>query len=207
MIRTIQEWATKTLPLWACVLLSVAAIAQNGTKPPNGSVVTPVQVVNTPNVNVVNTPTVTLAPGAGVSVVNPLNNQNNPSPLAVLEAIQPYEDSCGFDYNGDNDGTCNMHPVPAGKRLVIEEVDLWGRVEPGTTPTVALLFNPATAVAHSLVPILIGNSNQFEYRAEHQTTRLYVGSGVALQFNAIVTRPSNEGSWSCNLSGFLVDVP
>src|ERR1044071_9798508 len=120
MTRTIQEWAITTLVLSVCVLVAISAAGQSASKPPNGSVTQPVQVVNTPNVNVVNTPTVTLAPGANASVSNPPNNQNNPTPLAVLEAIQPYEDSCGFDYNGGNDGTCTMHAVPAGKRLVIE---------------------------------------------------------------------------------------
>src|SRR5271169_3056172 len=97
----------------ACTLASVPLLGQNPS-----SVVQPVQVVNTPNVNVANTPsvnvtntpnvsvantpsvnvannpTVTLEAGASVNVNNPIDGEGNPTPLAVLEAVQQYQDRC-----------------------------------------------------------------------------------------------------------------
>src|SRR5581483_11368559 len=110
-MTTIQKWTCLVSALAACSLIAVPAFGQAGTKQPASAMpVQSVQVVNTPNVNVANTPSVSvtntpsvdiantpsvnLASGASVSVTSPLDSQGNPTPLAVLEAFQPYEDQC-----------------------------------------------------------------------------------------------------------------
>ena len=72
-----------------------------------------VSVSNTPSVNVANTPTVALEAGAGVNVSSPLDGEGNPTPLAVLDAIQPYEDSCPRSFLLDpTAGTAASRPFP-----------------------------------------------------------------------------------------------
>src|ERR1700683_5203035 len=102
------------LAMATCTLISVPSFGQS----PLQSVTQPVVVVNTPNVNVANTPSVsvtntpnvtitntpsvndantpnvTLEAAASVAVTSPLDGEGNPTPLAVLDAVQPYEDSC-----------------------------------------------------------------------------------------------------------------
>jgi hypothetical protein len=109
-----------------------------------------VNVSSTPSVNVANTPTVNLSGGSAVTVSNPLDSQNNPSPLAALEATQPYEDFCSLFFSGAA-GSCNFQTIPASKRLVIQEFDTSGTLETGLKPlsitvqtTGFLHFFPAT---------------------------------------------------------------
>ncbi len=72
-----------------------------------------VSVSNTPSVNVANTPTVALEAGAGVNVSSPLDGEGNPTPLAVLDAVQPYEDSCPRSFLLDpTAGTAASRPFP-----------------------------------------------------------------------------------------------
>lgn len=166
---------------------------------------TTVNVGNTPNVNVANTPTVNLAGGAGVSVTNPLNGQNNPTPLAVLEAIQPYEDSCQMNFPDVTSATCDFQVVPAGKRLVIEEFDARGRLATGLFPIQIHLrhfgpdhFFPATFMGSSLG----------DHYTTHQPTRLYIGSSQTPSCEVFLSGSAADGGvYTCNISGFLVDVP
>jgi hypothetical protein len=173
-----------------------------------------VNVGNTPNVNiannatvtVANTPTVSLAPGAAVSVSNPLDAQNNPTPLAVLEAVQPYESVCEIRAPIDPDGVCALQAVPSGKRLVVEELDAWFIVETGIKPiqtdlyTTVPHFFPMTLVASGIDG---GTDDAF---ATHQATRLYFTGPGAINCSILLSQPSFSGSFTCGVSGFLVDV-
>jgi hypothetical protein len=203
---------------WKCVvaaslvsawtLASVPLVAQSLS-----SVTQPVQVVNTPNVNVVNTssvnvantPTVSLAGGASVNVINPLDGGGNPTPLAVLEAVQPYEDSCVINFGGTASGYCNLQAIPSGKRLVIQEFDASAEIETGLKPLELALFT--SAVYHDFTVTFMGNDVGFyDFFSTHQETRLYVAPSQTPRFFVYLSGNTNQG-YHCAISGFLVDVP
>jgi len=164
-----------------------------------------VNVANTATVNVANTPTVSLAPGASVTVTNPLNGQNNPAPLVTLEAAQPYEDVCFINFSGNEQGSCNFTPIPAGKRLVIQEFDAAGTLEPGLKP-LDLQLTPLD-IRHFFVATFMGSGHGYDYFATHQETRIYVKSNETPYCYTAISGVSNSGQYLCQFSGFLVDVP
>ena len=205
----------------ACTLASVPLFGQAVIQPvdvvntPNVNVVntpsvsvtnTPnVSVSNTPSVNVANTPTVTLEAGASVNVTSPLDGEGNPTPLAVLDAVQPYEDQCFIAFNGSPGGSCRFQTIPSGKRLVIQEFDAGGAVETGLNP--AQVYLVPTTIPHVFTATFMGSfSIGFSNFATHQETRLYVPATYSPQCAVQMTSNSN-GNYECALSGFLVDVP
>jgi len=220
---------------WKCVIAvslfsacTLATVPLFGQSPPQ-SVIQPVQVVNTPNVNVINspsvsvtntpsvsvtntpsvnvanTPTVSLEAGAGVNVTSPLDGEGNPTPLAVLDAIQPYEDSCLILFAGSDSGMCDFQTIPSGKRLVIQEFDAAGTLETGLFP--AAIVTGDGVVAHFFTATFMGSAGGFASFATHQETRLYVPATVAPVCSLGLSSTSNSGSYECQFSGFLVDVP
>jgi hypothetical protein len=163
-----------------------------------------VNVTNSPNVNVANTPTVSLAAGSSINVTNPINGQNNLSPLAVLEAVQPYEDGCAAPFNGLFRAECSFQTIPSGKRLVIEEFDTIGGLTTGVQP-VSITLQGAN-LDHYFAAALMGTSNGNDWYTGHQQTRLYKAPGETPKCVVIVSSIVNS-TWFCQLSGFLVDVP
>jgi len=164
-----------------------------------------VSVANTPSVVVTNSPTVTLAGGASVAVTSQLDGQGNPTPLAALEAIQPYEDMCTAFFSGTIHGACNFQTVPSGKRLVIQEFDAGGLIETGLRP-LQVLLQPVSS-PHYFPATFMGTQSGYDSYATHQDTRLYVQSTLAPSCLVYLTGPSSNGAYVCLLSGFLVDVP
>ena len=226
-------------------LFAVSAAAQSGAKPQTGGgVTTPVQVVNTPNVNVANTPSVTVAntpnvnvtntpsvtvanapnvsvtntpsvdiantptvnfaSGATMAVTSPLDPSGNPMPLATLEAVQVYGSHCMFYFNGSYTGFCDFTAVPQGKQLVVQEFDAAGGVETGNRPAGVLLFNTTTGANYFTYTFMV-NSGGLDYLATHQETRVYVAQGNT-PYCAVELAGNSEGSYECDISGFLVDV-
>lgn len=161
-----------------------------------------VNVANTATVNVANTPTVSLAPGAGVSVSNPLDAQNDPIPLAVLEAVHPYESSCQVQAPIDYIGVCGLAAIPSGKRVVIQELDAWLNVDAGVNLAQTLLY---TAVPHFFTMTPVSGLNGNSYGVQ-QLTRLYFTGPGTINCSVTLTQPSFSGGFSCGVSGFLVDV-
>lgn len=208
---------------------ALATVPLFGQSPPSGGVTQPVQVVNTPNVNVANTPsvsvtntpnvtvtntpsvnvantpTVALEAGAGVNVTSPLDGEGNPSPIAVLDAIQPYEDYCQILFAGSDSGSCSFQAVPSGKRLVIQEFDATGAMETGLQ--VQFIDLEPSSVYHYFPATHMASSGGVDYFATHQETRLYSSSGSAPNCSVGITTDSSIGSYLCQLSGFLVDDP
>jgi hypothetical protein len=167
-----------------------------------------VNVSNTPSVNVANTPSVNLAAGSGVNVSNPLDSQNNPSPLATLDATQPYEDSCGSSFGGSDRGFCSFQAIPAGKRLVIQEFDAFVAIETGLKPLYIIENRENQGpVPHFVTATFMGSTGLRDYFATHQETRLYASSNQAPICFVAISGLSNLGQYFCQLSGFLVDVP
>jgi hypothetical protein len=162
-----------------------------------------VNVANTPSVNVTNTPTVNLAGGASVSVTNPLDGQSNPTPLAVLEAMQPYEDHCNLSYTGNEFTHCDLSALPSGKRLVLQVFEASGSVETGLKPTqIELRLN----TVHWFTATFMGGNGSEDFFTTHQETHLYLSSGAPTCYVGL-SNVSFTGGFNCVLSGYLVDVP
>jgi hypothetical protein len=164
-----------------------------------------VNVANTPSVDIANSPTVTVAPGATVGVTSPLDGQGNPAPLAVLDAVQPYEDMCVFAFFGLDVGSCNFQTIPPGKQLVTQQFDATVGVETGLKPF-GVIFR-AVQVDHTFVTTFLLSSGGFDSFAASQETRLYTPQNQTPICSVALTDVSQQGSGQCNLSGFLVDVP
>jgi hypothetical protein len=206
-------------------LVAIPAIAQGKPTPPTQSVVVvngagqpvptaaqgttnvagTVNIGNAPSVNVANTPTVSLAGGASVNVTNPLDGQSNPTPLAVLDAIQPYDDFCRIDFSGGSGSACNLQTIPSGKRLVIQEFDAYGELEGGLKP-ISIKLLPGQ-LYHFFTATFMGSSGGADYFATHQETRLYVPSNTTPGCGVTLSSTSSFSRYYCQLSGFLVDVP
>jgi hypothetical protein len=205
----------------ACILMSASLLAQTVTQPVkvvNGAgqpvptvaqgtttVAGSVNVANTPSVNVANTPTVTLSSGASVSVTNPPGSQGDPAPLATLEAVQVYGSHCAVSFGGSDSGSCAFVPIPHGKQLVVQEFDAFGRVETGNRPFELALAGTVTVGNYFTYAFMV-NMAGFDFLTTHQPTRVYVLQGSTPQ--CFVALPAtSQGIYSCNISGFLVDVP
>src|SRR5215469_7846811 len=167
-----------------------------------------VNIANSPSVSISGTPTVVLSPGGSTGVTNSLDGQNNPTPLAVLEAIQIWEDSCGISIPpSTNGGTCNFQQIPSGKRLVVEEFDAKGILDPGLKPVELDLIVSGLASHYFPATFMGTQSGGDDFFATHQTTRLYAPANI--QPTCTVTLSANVvsgGGYYCRLSGFLVDV-
>ena len=167
-----------------------------------------VNVANTPSVAVTNTPTVTLAGGASVAVTSPTDGQGNPTPLAVLEAVQPYQDGCQIQFCGSSSAFCLFRSIPSGKQLVIQEFDAvttFG-LEAGLSPLSVLLTN--LGLNHYFTAVLMGTAGGVGFYATHQETRLYPSTTLGLAPACFVglSGPSSQ-VYNCQFSGFLVDIP
>lgn len=164
-----------------------------------------VTVGNTPSVTISGVPTVSLAGGGSVNVTNPLDSQGAPTPLAVLEATHPYEDSCYFMFSGSSTGSCLFQTIPSGKRLVIQEFDAFVAMETALQPTGFFL---ETGVSHYFpLTAFATNAGGFNYLAIHQPTQLYETGGNAPGCNIYLSGNSNGGNLHCQLSGYLLDLP
>lgn len=164
-----------------------------------------VTIGNTPSVTIANVPTVNLAGGGSVNVTNPLDSHGAPTPVAVLEATHPYEDSCYIMFNGASTGSCLFQTIPSGQRLVIREFDATGAMETGLQPTYFFLetgvshFFPLTAIAT--------NAGGYSYYTTHHETELYETGGNAPGCNIYLSGTSTGGNFRCSLSGYLLDLP
>lgn len=189
---------------------SVAGTVNIGNTPNVAVANTPsVTVANSPSVNVANTPTVNLAAGGSVSVTNLPDSQSNPTLLATMEGSQVYEDTCSLTFGGSNSagGTCTFHPIPSGKRLVIQEFDSLVYPTAGVRPIVIGLSGITTehvfpAIFMGTLPGTPGN----DYYAAHQATHVYTGVGATPSCLVALGGGSNTGGAQCDISGFLIDT-
>ena len=221
MSKNARKCAIVTCVVAVCALMSVSLVAQTVTQPVrvvNGTgqpvptaaqgtttVAGTVNVGNTPNVNVANTPTVTLSSGSSIAVTNPPDGQGNPTPLATLEAVDVYGAHCLVSFGGSDSGSCMFTPVPYGKQLVVQEFDAFGRVETGNRPYDIAIGGTITVGNYFPYTFMV-NTGGFDFLNTHQQTRVYVLQGTTPQ--CFVALPAaSRGIYSCNISGFLVDVP
>jgi hypothetical protein len=210
------------------VLVTLLALTANlMSKPvqatnPQGVTVTntplPVQgsisIGNTPSVTVANSPSVNIANSSlpitgnvgvsgSVAVTNALNSNNTPIPLSVVQQGQPASDWC--EPNPGNN-TCSLIAVPAGMRLVIQEVDMSMAAATGANIYTALMTTVLGGKTsyHQFVITSQGtddfSSPQF---AVHQATTLYADAGTQPTCSIAGTGSANV-FLRCSYSGYLV---
>jgi hypothetical protein len=162
-----------------------------------------VNVANTPSVSVANTPTVNLQAGATINVTNPLDSQNSPTPLAVLEGTQPYEDSCTMSFSTYAFSECSFQQVPPGKRLMIQQFDAGATLEVGVKPSV-ITFNAQHSGTnpHYFPATEMGSASYYDAFATHQETRMYVQGGNTPVCTVYLNGGSNN-YYHCTFSGLL----
>ena len=206
-----------------CFLIALPAFAQKtGSAPPppqplpvivqnSAGQPVPTAAQGTTNVagtvNIGNTPAVTLSGEAAVT--NPLNVNDNPVPLLTTEGTKPYEDTCSFTFNGNGGGFCDFHPLPSGKRLVVEEFD----AAPGTPPhgletgckPIIVALNVTSAVKHFFPATFMGSASGHDYFATAEKIRAYGDEFTTPRCTINLTCFSDQG-YSCQIAGFLVDV-
>lgn len=164
----------------------------------------------TQNVNVSNTPTVNFATGNNINVSNPTDSQGNPMPLATLETTQPYEDGCSISsLPAASLGGCSFQTILAGKRLVVQEFDIFVTATTGLRPVqieVDTTFPPSLPNRHWFPITFLGTSNGFDVFAMHQETHLYVNTNSQPQCDVALTSGTGSAEVFCTISGFLLDV-
>lgn len=173
----------------------------------------------TGNVGITGTPMVSLAAGSAVSVTNPLDVNSNPIPLVNRDvndpALHAYQESCSAAFNGFDGSGCFFQVIPAGKRLVIQEVDAQVTVDPGVKPVYLRLVTdlsvlPTHRDRHFLTPAFLASSD-LDYFAAHQETHLYAetltGNTTGPSCETALTGSSTGGLLSCSISGYLVSIP
>jgi hypothetical protein len=211
--KNARKRAIATCVIAVCTLMSASSRAQSVTQP--------VRVVNSTGqpvptaaqgtttvagtVDVGNTPTVTLSSGSSIAVTNLPDGQGNPTPLATLEAVQVYGAHCILSFDGSDSGACKFTSVPYGKQLVVQEFDAFGRVETGNRPYEIAVAGTVTVGNYFPYTFMV-NTGGFDFLNTHQETRVYVLQGTTPQCFVAVPAIS-MGIYSCNISGFLVDVP
>jgi hypothetical protein len=185
--------------------VSVPSVPVSGTVAVNNFPTTQ-PVSGTVNIgNFPNPQNVTLAAGSSVNVSNPLDTSNNPTPLATLDASQPFEYTCtATSTSGTASALCNFGGT-VGKRLVIQEVDVQVQLSPGFKP-ISVQVTPST-VNHFFTTTFMGSNGTTDAYATHQETRLYAGTNNNPSCFVVLSGNSAFVELQCQISGFLVDVP
>ena len=183
---------TKLFLLLTPILLSCFAllpIAQAAPSPSN------VNVVNTPDVNVVNT---TASPV-------PVRDVDNP-------ARQPFHAEAvgGFADGASTTGGLLIPTVPAGKRLVIEHVSVFGAMLPGQKMVRTRVMYRFSVFGHSLVISAQGSNadGSSDYFVASEPVRFYAGDGlVSWEAERNSVAGTNGDGIDLNCDGYFVDCP
>src|SRR5437899_3945 len=178
----------RLLILFTLGCFALLPIAQAAPSPTN------VNVVNTPNVNVVNT---TASPV-------PVRDVDNP-------ARQPFQAEAmgGFADGASTTGDITIGAVPAGKRLVIEYVSVFGTMLPGQKMIRASIQTEDVSIYLRISPqgSNAGGSRDYFIASEHWS----ITGKVRPSFRGTGERDSfagaNPDSVTFTISGYLVDCP
>ena len=127
--------------------------------------------------------------------------------VPVLDATQPYEDTCTMYLNGGL-ATCRFKSTPPHKRLIIQEFDTFVLVPSGSQPTWINVSTTGTGTGYHYFPLTwMANDGFSTFYSSHQETHLYVGAGKQPTCNFADDPPTTGGFAQCQFSGFLVNVP
>ena len=189
--RNITFTAITLLALACFAVLPATQAAPSLPSPPSP---TNVNVVNTPNVNVANT---TDSPV-------PVRDVDNPARQIVVQTAG----LTGFS-NGSDFGGVTILTVPAGKRLIIEHVSVFGEMLPGQKMVQALIVTnfSDTYLRISAQGSNAGGSKDYFVASEQVSCRAFAQT----QVEGIVLRDSTVGdnvnSVRFTISGYLLDYP
>jgi hypothetical protein len=212
-----------------CALVGMIAAVTPATSYGSGdaSSAKDVNVANTPNVQVVNSPVVKSRQEGpwNVSVngsvgIDPQGNSvqiaNTPSnPVLTREvgaATQPFHANLSVSIpEGADRGTSMPFVVPAGKRLVVEQVS--GRAfvgAPGTLLLTSLLIHQqGQQFIHYLTPVEgMARAGYQNYYVQSQQARLQLEAGMSLELFALTEKGAGaQAGMTVAVSGYLVDAP
>src|SRR5271165_3755236 len=118
--------------------------------------------------------TLIAVPAIAQQQVDVVNGKGHPVP--VLDATQPYEDTCNLNFDGSYAAFCSFKQIPPRKRLIIQEFDTVLFVESGLQP-IFIALNTGSYFDHYFTSTFMGSSAGVSYFATHQETRLYVPPG------------------------------
>jgi hypothetical protein len=204
----------KTVHAFAATLVQVVNTSQNpvpvagtlGIDPSNNSV----QVANTPTVNVGSLPAVQVGSLPAVQVSNQL--ADHAVQAVVLKGQVVMLDGTFTNTQGLLSGASTFQ-VPAGKRLVIQSLSLFGDIPTGETLTrLAILTFTTTSAGlqedeYDLVPVLTGTvGNTDHYRLSQELTA-YSDQNQGVTVSATRPTSSSEVQFHFTVSGYLVDCP
>jgi hypothetical protein len=150
-----------------------------------------VNVVNTPNINVVNTPTV--------------RDADNPT-------RQPFQTGTGLHMDqGVGETGFDFTTVPAGKRLIIDYVSVFGIMPTGEKLVSAeiLLIQPDhVSYLQSFFRISAQGADYFgDYFVASDQVRLYADPGTTVRAHVRRDDASGAAQVSFLISGHFVDLP
>lgn len=161
-------------------------------------------------VSVASMPNVNLAGGSTVAVSNSLDGNGNPSSLLIRDSDNPalhvYLGTCATQQQAALSVGCTTTPVPSGKTLVVEEVDVFLAVPTGQG---LVPFNGFAGNA-ALFPLnFVGSDGTNDRYLAHQLARMYQpanggtpGCGAVLNAS-----PNLTIGLECFITGHLVDTP
>ncbi|HEY4054300.1 MAG TPA: hypothetical protein VGL74_11170 [Terriglobales bacterium] len=178
-------------------------IVQNTPLPVQGTV----SVGNTPSVSVANTPSVTLA-NTSLAVINPLDNSSKPVPL-IISLPQAYESTCSLDVTGSSGGGCGLEAIPAGKKLVIQQINVDANLQGARLIVVSLGIGWNGAPRNPSFPIADNGTDGFGvlHQAVSQHTAIYMDLSsikAAPTCDVALTGLASAGTVNCLVSGYLV---
>jgi hypothetical protein len=193
---------TLRIPFIACAfgaLLVVALLVPAGSATPQaGRVATPVLVTNNAGQPV----PVSLPQPVLTEVINPAAD-----PVPVRDAgllVEPVRLQFAAQAAGGNFLTTNVHTVPAGKRLIIEDLSAKATVQPLEAAEVTLRIGSF----ERFVPLLPAGVivNRMKHVAGEQV-RLVADEGEVIYFQCLRSGADGEHRLEAGLSGYLVEVP
>ncbi|MGA7913913.1 MAG: hypothetical protein WCA00_01660 [Candidatus Acidiferrales bacterium] len=153
---------------------------------------------------------VALAPraarGVAAALVQVANTSANPVPTSDVAPKQPFQSACtGYTPTSDSETACDFS-VPAGKRLVVQSVGISIVSAPGGRVVTAQLITTVSGNEVSF-PVAVPYAASLpgaDYSTSSLALHMYADSDLVC-FVAFNT--ASASSATCNVSGYLVDVP
>lgn len=164
-----------------------------------GTISGDVSVTNTPEVNVVNEPTVTV----GNSATNPVLIRDVDNP-----AGQPYAEFRQATIpDGDRNGFAHFSAIPAGKRLVIEYVNVHAQFHSGGQGLVIRLFAFTGGDSNPYrFPTSIASSNVLDEILGSHPVRIYVDPNTEPVLGCARVILTGIATCDMTISGYLADA-
>ena len=169
-----------------------------------------VNVVNTPNVNVANTPSVTLSGTPNVNISNSpiIQDRDNPArhPFTYNDGSQRLDGLLGVV-------TVFVPQVPAGKRLVIEQVSVIADLNPSAAQKLYVNVTTGTGGGFNYYGftgtdtglVIAGTTDRFVASSQMRCYEDAGNSAFVTVDRSDVSAPG--GGVNVNVSGYLIDIP